>query len=176
MMEKITITSLIANPTMAGKQRWKVLDDMNREFGVWDEDLADFIMKNLNKLAYVSIKVSGNYNNIVSFEPITGEVAHAVEKVNEIMHKAIDVNAPTKPFLSAMEEKNLSIISQVMVKCANEYACMIMSDTAVDTATSKMYGEVLGDAINELTGAYHLAFNNLQTGENYKVTIKNTKI
>ena len=148
-MEKITITSLIANPTMAGKDRWKATDDMNREFGVWDKDLAEIIMKNLNKLAYVSIKPSsdGKYNNIVSFEPITGEVAHAVEVTKEI---------PQKPLLSAMEEKNLSIISQVMVKCANEYACAYPSEN---------YGENLTMAINQLTGAYHLAFNNLQTGK-----------
>ena len=163
-MEKITIISIEANPTMAGKQRWKCIDDMAREFGVWDKDMANRIMGSLNKLAMVSIsqikddKGNVKYNNIVTFEPITGELENAME-----ITEKVTTTVTGKPLLSAIELKDMRIASLCMLKCANEYVCSLIASN--DVIAHDQYGKMLGSAINELTGAYHLAFNNLQTGE-----------
>ena len=138
---EIKIDTITNKTSKSGKEFW-VVESGNDKYTVWDDGIAEELTKRLGQNVDVDIKTSGNFKNIRGIE--TGNIA---------VNPSQKIEAPVQAGLHSF--KDMSIVSQVMLKCASEMYC---TETAIDCSQ----GEYLANAINELTGAYKLALSNMK--------------
>ena len=163
-MEKITITRVEAKfgkPNAQGvcTPFWACLLSDGRKTTIWDEDIAKIAMENEGKELMVEIKSTpAGYMNIRSINtemPTTNPSHEAREGIERPITKQEAQESKPVP----MSVKDELIIAQVILKGAVELAKTAIPPKILDNET---LGEYLCMAVNELTGAYKLALNNLK--------------
>ena len=148
-MSKITITSIEEKATKTGVPFWSCIDALGLKMSIWDRDIAQSVSHNLNKACEASITTTpAGYTNLRAFNPDDNSV--------DVVHKMPEIIIPKAN--SLMSAKDISIVSQCMVKGAVELA----KENLSLTATNEELGEYLYMATNELIGAYRVAVKTLE--------------
>ncbi len=149
-MSKITITSIEEKATKAGVPFWSCIDALGLKMSIWDRDIAQSVSHNLNKACEASITTTpAGYTNLRAFNPDDSEELKPIPTYIR--------DAPESVKQNLMSAKDISIVSQCMVKGAVELA----KDRDVGSA---QLGEFLCMATNELIGAYRVAVKTFEEG------------
>jgi len=110
-MSKITIKSIEPVSRPGKTTFWSCEDLAGVKLTVWDQVIADTIAQNLNVECEAEVKTSGNFINIRSFSASSGYAPSPVAQA--AIAKAV-------PSVNQMSVKDISIVSQVCLKCAAE--------------------------------------------------------
>ena len=138
-MEKYKIIS-IEEKTSSKGARYLLVEFEDKKASSWDEKHHDILKANVGKVIELEIQAKGDFNNIIAI----GQVENTITSESAVLNES---------YLSIRDE---IIVSQVILKCANEMACAESGDI-------QDYGKYLCDKVNELTGAFKLALSNLKT-------------
>jgi len=148
-METIIKNSIEKKLSKTNVPFWAVTYNGNMKATIWDEQIADYLTKDIADGASVMVEITskGNYNNIRAVD-FNGTVDSAPVQAQ--------VQAPVTTEAPLMSARDASIVAQVCLK------------GAVELAKDKKFGgnEDLGEylcmAVNELAGAYRVALKSLE--------------
>lgn len=117
----------------------------------WDKGYNEILKDCIGQDVLISIvKNDKGYNTVVELCPLdqkTPQFEKSETKVSRVE--------------SGLNFRDEVIISQVILKEANNMACVVASQSGLPS-TCEEYGRMLAENINELTAAYKLALSNLQ--------------
>ena len=161
---KYTIKSLESKTSSGGKPFLKVITECGKAMTCWNK-VDSAIMKGgegrvfdfdtQEKDGYLTIKDVYTCNQ----PGATGQFINNAPA--EKTSKAEVTEA--RPMGSMLSPTSTSIVAQVILKEASNYVCAKIKASALP-GEKLDYGVLLTHAINELTGGYFLAVNNLQAG------------
>jgi len=150
--EIISIDDFQEKLSIKNKPYLKVFTTDGRVFSCWKEELFD-LLKTDNVSFNVKLQSNGNFTNIDDATIVAKETVKEYDRAKQ-MAEDFNKKVNTVPSLSVRDN---IIVAQVILKEANNFA-VVRQDKI---QTPEDYGEVLTNAINQLTGAYKLALNNL---------------
>jgi len=150
--EIINIENVEEKVSIKNKPYLKVYTIDGRNFSCWKEELFD-LLKSDNVGFNVKLRTNGSFTNIEDATLITKETGKDYDRAKSIVN---DLNK-TNDTIPGLSVRDNIIVAQVILKEANNFA-VARHEKIV---TPEDYGQVLANAVNELTAAYKLALNNL---------------
>ncbi len=165
-MSKITIISIEEKATKTGVPFWSCIDALGLKMSIWDRDIAQSVSLNLNKACEASITTTpAGYTNLRAFNPddSTGNIeVNPSERMAKTAYVAAKILQGKNQNL--MSAKDISIVSQCMVKGAVELAKGNQETLHKALTDPEELGKFLCMATNELVGAYRIAVKTFEEG------------
>ena len=150
--QKIKSASPMANPNGMLVETYE-----GQKGSCWDKGLQMILTANIGKDVMIDIqKNDKGYNTVMQVYTVDPELDHAQEVINN----ASQMRTSNVEKSSGLSFRDEVIIAQVILKEANNTACVTMANAEM-AITNEDYGKMLADNVNELTGAYKLALSNL---------------
>jgi len=152
-METITINSVEKKASKTNVPFWAVKYNGSESATIWDETIGGYISQKIGQNVSVEITSKGNYNNIRGCNMTGGNQPMGLEMSDTQMPPIEETQQPKGSVHSVRDN---TIIAQVILKGAVELTKERRFGVKDDL------GPYLCMCVEELVGAYKLAYENLQ--------------
>jgi len=155
-MEKQKIKSVEPKQSSKGTKYVVVKTFEGKSGTCWDVGYMEILKQSIGQDVLISIvENEKGYQTVVELCPLDQKTPRFENPPEPVAIENNSTNSTKKSGLSFRDEV---IIGQVILKEASNLACVVASNKEM---TPEEYGEVLSNAVNQLTGAYKLALHNL---------------